>query len=160
MNSLTGREEFESVYRMTYNHTVCNIICWNNLVGSGSFRVFQNLLDGSSMNNFVGSGSFRVFAESQFCSLFQNLLDGGAMNNLIGGLAGGGHRAAANAQPNAAAEDAPAEEEGEGVAADNAEQDNDGIMEGGNNAGTAAQGAELLVAAPGGEGLKEDGRGE
>ena len=76
------------------------------------------------------------------------------MNNLIGGLAGGGHRAAANAQPNAAAEDAPAEEEGEGVAADNAEQDNDGIMEGGNNAGNAAQGAELLVAATLGGGIK------
>lgn len=112
------------------------------------------------MNHVVGRGSFRVFAESQFCSLLQNLLDGGAMNNLIGGLAGGGHRAAANAQPDAAAEDAPAEEEGGGVAADNAEQDNDGIMEGGNNAGNAAQGTELLVAAAWGEGLKADERGE
>jgi hypothetical protein len=78
------------------------------------------------------------------------------MNNLIGGLAGGGgaggggHRVGAapppvNAQPNPPAppqEPHPVgEQEGEGDHAEGENPaDNDGIVEGGNNGGNAAQG--------------------
>lgn len=73
--------------------------------------------------------------EDNVC-LSQNLLDGGAMNNLIGGLAGGGHRAAANVQPNVAEGPVVAAEE----EAEAGDLENDAMMDGANNGNNAAQG--------------------
>ncbi|XP_076448811.1 E3 ubiquitin-protein ligase MARCHF6-like isoform X2 [Babylonia areolata] len=104
-----------------------------------------------------GGGPDWLEQDNQPPNQARNLLDGGAMNNLIGGLAGGGggggggHRggaaaaaaAPANAPPpnNPAGDEPPpvGEEEVVEGGGENVEQDNDGIMEGGNNAGNAAQ---------------------
>lgn len=58
------------------------------------------------------------------------------MNNLIGGLAGGGHRAAANVQPNVAEGPVVAAEE----EAEAGDLENDAMMDGANNGNNAAQG--------------------
>lgn len=56
---------------------------------------------------------------------------------MIGGLAGGGHRVPPNPPPNlnVPVEEPQAGEEGEGM-----EQENDGLMDAGNNGNNAAQG--------------------
>ncbi|PVD21136.1 hypothetical protein C0Q70_19302 [Pomacea canaliculata] len=82
-----------------------------------------------------GGGPDWLEQDNQQANHGRNLLDGGAMNNLIGGLAGGGHRAAANVQPNVAEGPVVAAEE----EAEAGDLENDAMMDGANNGNNAAQ---------------------